>query len=98
MHCSEVPLLARPSPSAKDRFLALPARSSDRGFRAAKGRFDPFGAPSGNGRYLRIAIAMVSAANGSANAEQVRGLGLTVGGRMPMNAHLGVGVRLLRGG
>jgi hypothetical protein len=35
-------------------------------------------------RYLRIAVAMVSAANGSANAEQVRGLGLTVGGRMPI--------------
>ena len=44
-HCSEVPLLARPSPSAKDRFLALPARSSDGCFRAAKGRFDPFATP-----------------------------------------------------
>ena len=32
------PLLARPAPSAEDRFLALPARSWGRPLRPAKGR------------------------------------------------------------
>jgi SCO1/SenC len=41
-------------PSADDRFLALPARSSGRSQRAAQGRFDPFAARWANGRYLRI--------------------------------------------
>jgi hypothetical protein len=74
------PLLARPAPSAEDRFLALPARSWSRPLRPAKGRFYPFAKPSTNGRFLRIAVAMVSAANVRfpANAAQARRLGLTL--------------------
>ena len=44
---------AQPTPSAKDRFLALTARSSGQSLRSAKGRLDPFAEPSANGRYLR---------------------------------------------
>jgi hypothetical protein len=45
--------LAQQTPSAKDRFLALTARSKDRFQKAAKGRLDPFAAPFGYDLYLR---------------------------------------------
>ena len=49
-------LLAQGTPSAKVRFLLVTARSQGRSRRVEKGRFDPFTAPSANGRYLRTAI------------------------------------------
>jgi hypothetical protein len=52
-----VPFAARPIPfprQARDRFLALPAHSKGQPCKAAKGRLDPFTAPFGYDRYLRI--------------------------------------------
>jgi NAD(P)-dependent dehydrogenase (short-subunit alcohol dehydrogenase family) len=47
------PLLAHTTPSADDRFPALPARLYRRSGRAAKGRHDAFARPSASGRSLR---------------------------------------------
>jgi hypothetical protein len=41
-------------PRTRDRFLALPAHSKSQPCKAAKGRLDPFTAPFGYDRYLRI--------------------------------------------
>ena len=55
-------LQAQPTPSADDRFLALPARSQGRPQRSASGRIDPFGKSSANDRSLRIpAVGTVKA-------------------------------------
>jgi hypothetical protein len=71
-------VVEQPTRSAEDCFLALSVRSYGR--EGAKGRIDALGTRPGNGRYLRIAVARVSAANVRflANAEQVRRSGLTL--------------------
>jgi hypothetical protein len=53
--CSEGPVLAHPARSAYGSFLTHTARTGSNSRTRASGRFDPFGALSGNDRYLRQA-------------------------------------------
>src|SRR5208337_1924649 len=57
-------LLAQPTPSTDDRFLALSARSQGRSLKTAQGRLNPFAKLSGNDRCLRTAVVPALCLNG----------------------------------